>query len=942
MISMRTNSLMEQNAQEVKRLRGCLNDLISLQALPALWSSLEAPPILESLLDALLRILRLDFGYARLNAVMGGSPFEVTRLAGCRHQASEVQAVRQMIDRCLAADLPASPVVVTNPVGEGEVSIVSCQLGLRGDIGVLVAGAQRAYFPTQTDVVLLRIAANQAAICLQEARRSNEQQQSKEDLERLVVERTAQVTAVNESLKKEIAYLQCDEGARRLLDSLVENSTDFIGIALPEGPVLFLNAAGQKMVGLVGAEQVYATKMFDYVVEREQEAFRERILPTVLREGRWEGEIRFRHFQTGAEIPMLHHIFFIKEPVNGRRLALATIGRDMTERKRGEETLRKSEEKYRTLFDSIDEGFCTIEVLFDGNDKPVDYRFLEVNPSFEKQTGIQNARGRRMREIAPLHEEYWFEIYGKIALTGEPARFENLAEQLYRWYDVYAFRIGEPQERKVAIIFNDITKRKQTEKAVRASEERFRLLVDGVKDYAMFMLNPDGLVMTWNSGAERIKGYRPEEIIGQSMSRFYEPGDIQLNKPEQMLKMAAAMGRFEEEGWRVRKDGTRFWANVVITALRDETDELQGFVKVTRDMTEPHEARVALERAYQEVKELKDKLAHEKRYLENEIRSEQGFEEIIGQSQPLRAMLRQVEKVASTTTTVLIQGETGTGKELIARAIHNLSKRREKTFVKLNCAAIPTGLLESELFGHEKGAFTGAVKQKLGRFELGHQGTIFLDEVGEIPLELQVKLLRVLQEQEFERLGSISTQHVDVRVLAATNRDLAQMVAEKQFRSDLYYRLNVFPIHIPPLRERGEDIPALVYFFTKKYSRQLTKPLLRISDATMNALCRYAWPGNIRELENIVERCAILSSGEILELDGSWLELRSDPSAPPHATTLEDAERELISQALKECRWVIGGASGTAVKLGMKRTSLQYKMQKLGITRPQRKPAFHK
>jgi len=303
-------------------------------------------------------------------------------------------------------------------------------------------------------------------------------------------------------------------------------------------------------------------------------------------------------------------------------------------------------------------------------------------------------------------------------------------------------------------------------------------------------------------------------------------------------------------------------------------------------------------------------------------------------------VLRQIEKVAPTDTTVLIQGETGTGKELIARAIHNLSKRREKTFVKLNCAAIPTGLLESELFGHEKGAFTGAIMQKLGRFELAHQGTIFLDEVGEIPLELQVKLLRVLQEQEFERLGSIHTQHVNIRVLAATNRGLAQMVAEKQFRSDLYYRLNVFPIYIPALRQRGEDIPALVHFFTKKYSCQLNKPIGRISNATMNALCRYPWPGNIRELENIIERCVILSSGETLELDGSLLELRSDPKAPPPATTLEDAERDLISRTLTECRWVIGGASGAAAKLGMKRTSLQYKMQKLNITRPpHRKPA---
>jgi PAS domain S-box-containing protein len=929
-------------ADEIRRLQSCINDLISVQMLAAIWAGQDSSRIVTGLLEVLVHMLFLDFAYARIGNWKGGIWNEMIQFPEHDSPTAHLREIGQALTPWLSQDTLTSHCVIPNPIGEGEISIASLRLGLQDEIGVLVTGSKRADFPAQTDVVLLRIAANQAAMGLQEARRLNEQRQFKVNLEHQVVERTAQVIAINEALNKEISEHQCAEEDRHRLASLVENSTDFIGIALPEGQLLFLNAAGQKMVGLAGGnEQVYATTMFDFVVERERGTFREQILPMVLSEGRWEGEILIKNFQTGAEIPMLHHIFSIKEPENGRRLALATIGRDMSEGKRVEETLRKSEAQYRSLYDSIDEGFCTIEMLFDGDGKPVDYLFLEVNPSFEKQTGIQNARGRRMREIAPLHEEHWFEIYGRIALTGEPARFENLAAQLHRWYDVYAFRVGEPQERKVAILFNDITERKQAEKALRASEERFRLLVEGAKDYAIYMLDPEGRVVTWNNGAERIKGYRPEEIIGQSISRFYEPGDILQSKHEQVLKMATATDRCEDEGWRVRKSGARFWANVVVNAMRDETGELQGFVTVTRDMTEQHEARVALERTYQEVKALKDNLAHEKRYLESEIRSEQGFEEIIGQSQSLRAVLRQIEKVAPTNTTVLIQGETGTGKELIARAIHNLSKRREKTFVKLNCAAIPTGLLESELFGHEKGAFTGAVMQKLGRFELAHQGTIFLDEVGEIPLELQVKLLRVLQEQEFERLGSTRTQRVDIRVLAATNRDLAQMVAEKQFRSDLYYRLNVFPIHVPPLRERGEDIPPLLHAFTAKYSRQLNKPLLHIPDVTMKALCRYSWPGNIRELENIVERCVILSSGETLQLDGSQLELRSDSKAPLHATTLEEAERNHIHRTLIECRWVIGGPSGCAAKLGMKRTSLQYKMQKLGITRPQRDTTSH-
>jgi formate hydrogenlyase transcriptional activator len=340
--------------------------------------------------------------------------------------------------------------------------------------------------------------------------------------------------------------------------------------------------------------------------------------------------------------------------------------------------------------------------------------------------------------------------------------------------------------------------------------------------------------------------------------------------------------------------------------------------------------------AYREIAELKDKLNTEKLYLEDEIRTEHNFEEIIGQSSALKQVLKQVEIVAPTDSTVLIQGETGTGKELIARAIHNLSARRERTFVKLNCAAIPSGLLESELFGHERGAFTGAISQRIGRFELAHGGTLFLDEVGDIPLELQSKLLRVLQEQEFERLGSSRTIRVDVRLVAATNRDLVAMVQEKQFRSDLYYRLNVFPIVNPPLRERKEDIAALVRYFTQKFSRRMHKRIENIPAEAMTALSGYSWPGNIRELENFIERAVILSRGATLDVPLAELKghrkAAADAGAPARAT-LEDAEREHIRQALQEANWQVGGANGAAAKLGMKRTTLQSKMAKLGIER---------
>ncbi len=338
--------------------------------------------------------------------------------------------------------------------------------------------------------------------------------------------------------------------------------------------------------------------------------------------------------------------------------------------------------------------------------------------------------------------------------------------------------------------------------------------------------------------------------------------------------------------------------------------------------------------AYQEISSLRDKLAKEKLYLEEEIQTEYNFEEIVGDSRALKLVLKEVQTVAATDSTVLILGETGSGKELVARALHNRSNRRERTFVKLNCAAIPTGLLESELFGHERGAFTGAIATKVGRFELADRGTIFLDEVGEIPLELQVKLLRVLQEQEFERLGSTRTIHVNVRVIAATNRDLGRMVEEQEFRSDLYYRLKVFPVTVPPLRDRAEDIPLLVRHFAQKLALRMKKRIETIPSEAMKALQAYHWPGNVRELENFIERAVILTQGP--DLFVSLAELKRTPSHPtnPGTTTLEQAEREHILKSLRETNWTIGGPAGAAARLGMKRTTLQSKMQKLNISRP--------
>jgi formate hydrogenlyase transcriptional activator len=346
--------------------------------------------------------------------------------------------------------------------------------------------------------------------------------------------------------------------------------------------------------------------------------------------------------------------------------------------------------------------------------------------------------------------------------------------------------------------------------------------------------------------------------------------------------------------------------------------------------------------AYGEIASLKDKLAQEVVYLQDEIRTELKFEEIVGNSDALRRVLAELETVAPTDSTVLIYGETGTGKELIARAIHNLSSRKSNAFVKLNCAAIPTGLLESEMFGHEKGAFTGAIAQRVGRFELANRGTVFLDEIGEIPLEVQPKLLRVLQEREFERLGSTRTLRTDARLIAATNRDLEDMVGEQKFRTDLYYRLNVFPVRVPALRERREDIPLLVRHFVQQFSRRMNRSIETIPSETMSMLVRYDWPGNIRELQNVIERAVIVSAGPVLKVPMDELRTRvpfvessnggsASEDSGKMRDLLEDTERTQIVAALKQAHWVVAGPNGAAALLGMKRSTLQAHMQRLGI-----------
>ena len=553
-----------------------------------------------------------------------------------------------------------------------------------------------------------------------------------------------------------------------------------------------------------------------------------------------------------------------------------------------------------------------------------------------------------------------------------------------------------------------------------------------VQDFALFLLDADGKVVAWYAGAERIYGYTHDEVLGQHVSMFYPDEATRRDKLNEKLKRAAGEGHTGNECWNMKKDGSRFWANIITMALKNENGDLQGFARVVRDFSDRHERDEKLRQGRARLRPLPsestiagivsgefdripeandafldlvgysredlnagrlhwpdltppeylalDEVAHEEglRFgactpFEKELIRKDGtrvpvlvatavlklspfrwltfvqdlrerdrmesidvevvegahhFEEIVGSSTAMKRVMGQVEVVAPTDATVLILGETGTGKELIARAIHRMSPRRNLPFITLNCAAIPTGLLESELFGYERGAFTGALSQKIGRFELAHRGTLFLDEVGDIPLDLQPKLLRALQEKAFERLGGTRTIPIDVRLVAATNRNLTQMMGDKLFRSDLYYRLKVFPITTPPLRDHSDDIPELARHFTKKYAAKLDRVIDKIPSDTMKALVNWSWPGNVRELENFLERSVILSRGP--NLRAPLAELRSDAADTSGGSTLEEVEREHILRIFRETGGVISTA---AIRLGMPRTTLNAMMKKLGISR---------
>lgn len=484
------------------------------------------------------------------------------------------------------------------------------------------------------------------------------------------------------------------------------------------------------------------------------------------------------------------------------------------------------------------------------------------------------------------------------------------------------------------LFFRDISKRKRMEFALLEKERLLHAVLDHHFQLTG-LLSASGILININQTALNLIGAVASEVIGKPFWEcpWWSHSEQEQEKLKEALKEAGGGNFVRFETTHNDFEGMLHFIDFSLTPLKDENNQVQFLIPEARDITELKKTQGELQQALNELEALKVRLQKENVYLKEEIKLDHNFGEIIGSSLIVREMLDQVEQVAYADTNVLILGETGTGKELIARAIHDLSQRRERPLVKVNCAALPGNLIESELFGHEKGAFTGAITSKPGRFELADGSTIFLDEIGDLPLELQVKLLRVLQEGEFERLGSTKTRIVNVRVISATNRNLHSLIRTGDFREDLFYRLNVFPINCPPLRNRTEDIPLLVKHFVEKYSIKTGKKIDTISQKVMKALQAYHWPGNVRELENIIERALVTSKGSSLEV-GDWF-LPQNDSAPKqaHTPTMQEIERKHICDILDETRWRVSGVGGAAEKLGLKPTTLEARMKKLGIRR---------
>ena len=713
---------------------------------------------------------------------------------------------------------------------------------------------------------------------------------------------------VSERFKAEQALRQSEDRYR----DLVEHSEDLVCTHDLAGRLLSVNATPARILGYEPAELLNMA-MRDLIVPEYRDLF-DVYLNRIKISGAEKGLLLVQT-RSGERRVWEYNNTLRTEGVT--RPVVRGMAHDITERRKAELALSESEQRYRRLFE---ENLAGVVI------SSLEGQIVDCNNASARMLGYSGSEEIHGRQA----EEFYFNPAQRQAVIEELKREGALREQeiqlrrkdgtpVWVLFDVLLLQGPDGAQMAQGTLI-DISKRKRAEEDLvrreedlRRSEERFRV---ALKDSPITVFNQDrDLRYTWIYNPQLYwqrdaLGKTDEEIVGPRKSA----------KLTSLKRQVLTTGLALRDEVAVRNEGKGFVFDVSIEPLFDSRGNVVGITGACMDIAKIRELADRLQAS-------RDRLEQEKSYLETEIRTELGFEQIIGESSALREVLKKARIVAPTDSTVLLLGETGTGKELVARSLHSLSTRHDKTFVKLNCAAVPSGLLESELFGHEKGAFTSAVSQKIGRIELADKGTLFLDEIGELPQELQPKLLRVLQDREFERLGGVHTLRVDVRIISATNRDLLQDVLDKKFREDLYYRLNVFPIQLPPLRERRGDIAVLVQHFVEKHARRMGKHIDIIPDESMRILTNWKWPGNVRELENMIERMIILSAGNVLAAPPAGLEASVDPATDD----LSEMEREHIIHVLRETNGVLSGADGAAVRLGLKRTTLQSMLKRFGI-----------
>ncbi len=853
-----------ERADEAEDLQACLKDLLSVLALPTAAAGGEPSQLLGALLEALVAMLRLDFAYAALSGSSDGALLEQVRLARFGNAPAQPRQIGRVLKPWLRADSHNAPWMVPSPTGEGEVSIAPWPLGCHGETGWLVAGSRRANFPTAAERILLSVAANQAAIALQEARLLGQQRRVGEELERWVARRTRELQAAQEARRNEVQERKRAEDKLRRTEACLTEAETLgrlgtwaydVGRRIPS----YWSAAQCRLSGFDPARGTPSLEQERATHPPEDWS---KLRETVDRAIRQKAG-----FQTGSRLVFpdgsTKHLRISGRPIlndSGDAVELVGATLDVTAAKQAEDALNHARAELEAERDRLRLLLELSKALVAHHDLRSLFKALADSLRRVMECdfiglALPDPAGGLRQHLVDYDE-------GRGALTeGTPVPLRGCASgRAFRTRQLV--RLGGCRGKEIHTVIYGTPE-----------GEKFypRLPKEGVPSGYFLPLIHDG------------------EVIGVTQLTKYAAVPVKTQTPEFLNALAGGL------------------AVAVANALK-------------------HHAPLAS----------RDQFARTRICLRKERCRASVFEEIVGTSPALQTVLSRVTKVAANDSTVLITGETGTGKELIARAIHKRSARAARAFVSVNCAAIPSSLIASELFGHEKGAFTGAIQRRLGRFELARGGTIFLDEVGELPAETQIALLRVLQENQFERVGGTQPIQADTRLIAATNRDLEAAIAAGKFRSDLFYRLNVFPIEVPPLRARKEDILLLANHFVHRYAATMGKKISGISKETLAKFQSYSWPGNIRELQNVVQRSLTLCETDTFSVDESWLarQPRDPPTpAPPFSERLVTVEKAMIEAALAETRGRVSGPSGAAVRLGIPASTLESKIRVLKINK---------